>query len=187
MVVIVNTVSLSTGAKVFLLEKVLPEIVHEKTKTLFDTFSQDNQHWVMPEWTQGRPRYVYQGQDERYNELKNFANSSELLTQLEQLLGITVQNTGIDLWIDFAGFGTLAPHYENEGSVYLAQIYISDKEYPFIGTTIYNDNKEILFQLPFRDNYAWFFDKGYTVMHGREHDIPDDLARCSVMLWFDKA
>jgi hypothetical protein len=183
---IVNTVNIATGSKVFLIEEFLPEDIHEKIKKLFNEFTTDSVDWKIPEWAQGRPRYVYQGQSEKYNALKNFVISSSLLTQLEHLLGIKVQNTGIDLWIDFAGFGTLAPHYENEGSVYLAQIYISDKEYPFIGTTIYNDNKEILFQLPFRDNYGWFFDKGYTVMHGREHDIPDDLARCSIMLWFDK-
>jgi hypothetical protein len=184
---IVNTVNIATGSKVFLIEEFLPSEVHSNIKTLFNEFAKDSADWKIPEWAQGRPRYVYQGQSEKYNALKNFVISSSLLTQLEHLLGIKVQNTGIDLWVDFAGFGTLAPHYENEGSIYLSQIYISDKEYPFVGTTIYNDNKEILFQLPFRDNYGWLFDKGYTVMHGREHDIPDSLARCSIMLWFDKA
>lgn len=184
---IVNTASIANGATVFLIEEFLPDTIHSDIKKLFKTFDKNNSNWTMPSWTGGRPRYVYCGQQEEYITLKNYINSSELLDQLEKLLGLKVQNTGIDLWIDFAGFGTLDPHYENEGSIYLAQIYISDQEYPFIGTTIYNDKKEILFQLPFRDNYAWLFDKGYTVMHGRKHDIPDDLARCSIMLWFDKA
>jgi hypothetical protein len=183
---IVNTVNIATGAKVFLIEEFLPQDVHEKIKKLFSEFTTDNVDWKIPEWTQGRPRYVYCGQSNDFLSLKNYVVSKDLTNQLSEILGISVQNTGIDLWIDFAGFGTLAPHYENEGSIYLSQIYISDKEYPFIGTTIYNDNKEILFQLPFRDNYGWLFDKGYTVMHGREHDIPDSLARCSIMLWFDK-
>jgi len=183
---IINTVTISTGAKVFLIEEFLPTSIHISIKQLFDSFNKDNADWKMPTWTEGRPRYVYCGNSNEYNLLKNYVASPELIDQLESILGLKVQNTGIDLWVDFSGFGTLAPHYENEGSIYLAQIYISDQEYPFIGTTIYNDNKEILFQLPFRDNYGWLFDKGYTVMHGRKHDIPENLARCSIMLWFDK-
>jgi len=182
---IVNTVQISTGAKVYLIDEFLPADMLAKVKKLFAEYG-TNSNWQMPEWTQGRPRYVYTGQNQEYVDFCNYVKSTKVLARLGQILNTDVKNTGIDLWIDFAGFGTLAPHYENEGSIYLAQIYISDKEYPFIGTTIYNDSKQILFQLPFRDNYGWLFDKGHTVMHGRAHDIPNDLARCSIMLWFDK-
>lgn len=183
---IITNVKISNGAQVFLIEEFLPVNVHQMVKNLFNEFGTDKTNWRVPEWTQGRPRYVYCGNSENFTALKNYINSDEFLNRIGQLLNVQIANTGIDLWIDFSGFGTLAPHYENEGSIYLSQIYISDKQYPFIGTTIYNDQKEILFQLPFRDNFGWLFNKGYTVMHGREHDIPEDLARCSVMLWFDK-
>ena len=182
---IVNTVQISTGAKVYLIDEFLTTDILAKVKTLFGEFG-TNDSWKIPDWTQGRPRYVYTGQSKEYTEFCEYIKSTEVLGRLGQILNTDVQNTGIDFWIDFAGFGTLAPHYENEGSIYLTQIYVSDKEYPFIGTTIYNENQQILFQLPFRDNYGWLFDKGYTVMHGRAHDIPDNLARCSIMLWFDK-
>lgn len=180
---IVNTVTTPIGARIFLIDNFFEAELLVKVRELFKGFSgkQDN-GWKNPDWTS--KRYIYQGTDSNFLELKKYVQSTECVSQLESLLGnVKISNTGLDLWIDLPGFGPLAPHFENEGSIYISQIYISDKDYPNNGTTIYTDDKQILFQLPFRDNFGWFFDKGYTVMHGRINDVEPEN-RYSVMLWY---
>lgn len=178
-----TTVTMPSGARVFLIDKFFETELLNKVHQLFDNFNTQQDQWANPLWTSNR--FVYQGNDEKFLELKNYIQSKTFISQLELLLGndTKICNIGLDLWIDLPGLGPLSPHFENEGSIYISQIYISDRDYPSNGTTIYTDDKQLLFQLPFRDNFGWFFDKGYTVMHGRINDVEPNN-RCSVMLWY---
>ena len=51
------------------------------------------------------------------------------------------------------------------------------------GTTIYNEAGQVLVQMPYRDNLAWFF-HGMHVMHGRHHDVPEGITRFTLQIWY---
>lgn len=86
------------------------------------------------------------------------------------------------LWADYPGFGSLLSHMEKDGRGQ-GQIYLARKEYPTNGTTIMNDDKKILFTLPYRNNFGWFMEECTKIMHSREFDVPDDIVRYSLIYW----
>jgi hypothetical protein len=105
----------------------------------------------------------------------------------EQLVGDRVgwfMLTEITFFRDAPGTPPLEPHREQAGA-WLSQVYIAAQDHPTNGTTIYTDQKQVLLQLPYRNNTGWLFDTGRTVMHGREHAVPEDLERFSLMIWYD--
>jgi hypothetical protein len=87
------------------------------------------------------------------------------------------------LYADLSGLGPLTEHVELAGE-YVAQIYFTRTPYPYHGTSVHNQKKELLFTLPYRNNFGWFFDKGTTVMHSRLQDVLPGLNRFSLMLWY---
>ena len=127
---------------------------------------------------------MYNGQDPVYAELHAFLESNDFMSELETHINTRPKLVDYKIWVDLAGFGRLDPHVEAWGD-YLGQIYIGRQDHPYNGTTIYDDSKKILFQMPYRQNYGWIFDQCQKVWHGRKHDIPEGLIRASVMLWYN--
>ena len=178
----INTVSLINGAKVLLLDQVFEADMLSKLHRLCDEFSTDNPDWQTPDWT--TYRYVYQGHAAVYQELQQYLGSESVTAQITQAIDKShVVLSTITLWIDFPGVGPLSPHVEGDDS-YLAQIYITKTPHSYSGTTVYQQDKKVLFQLPYRDNFGWFFDRATQVMHGREHDVPNGISRFSIMAWY---
>jgi hypothetical protein len=181
----VTRVSLPTKSQVLILEDFFPrhtlQNLHNLCREWHPTLNQD---WVQPYEFDGRPRWNYQGNHPWWEEAKLFMSSEHVLGRLQgEIQSERLAFDSAVMWMDQAGFGTLGPHQETSGT-YLAQIYITETEHPYTGTTIHNSNKQILFQLPYRDNMGWFFDTGRTVMHGREHDVPEGINRFTLMAWF---
>ena len=178
----INTVNLVNGSKVLLLDQVFDIDLLSQLHALCDSFHLDNPDWQAPVWT--TYRYVYQGSAPVYQALRQYLGSDAVITKITQAINKPrVIFSNITLWIDLPGTGPLAPHVEGDDS-YLAQIYITKTPHSYTGTTIYQDNQQVLFQLPYRDNFGWFFDRATQVMHGREHDVPDGISRFSIMAWY---
>jgi len=172
---LISTVNLSNGSRVFLIDQWLTADALKELRSICHTYSQNNDNWKSADWSD--LRWYYHGS------LENIIKEISTAKSINDAVGKSLIFANASLWIDLPGPGGMTPHVEGDGS-YLAQIYISDKEWPDCGTTIYNDQKQILFQLPFRDNFGWLFEYGTTVMHGREHDVPDGLNRFSLMIWY---
>jgi hypothetical protein len=115
-------------------------------------------------------------------ELAEYFNSAEFKKPLEDHLGVDLQLTEGSIWADLAGFGPLGAHKEGGGS-YMMQVYLTDTPHDYSGTTIYNEAGEVLVQLPYRDNFAWFF-HGMKIMHGRRHDVPEGIKRFTLQVWY---
>ena len=146
-----------------------------------DTFVAGDTDWVQP-WES--PRAVYQGSHSSFQKLKDYFNSPEVIQQFRQHLpDRKPAPSEFKIWVDRTGFGPLVPHKE-VNDAFIAQVFVTREEHSYTGTTIYNDNKEILFQLPYRNNCGWFFDNGITVMHGRAHDVPAGINRYAIMIWY---
>ena len=48
-----------------------------------------------------------------------------------------------------------------------------------------NDDKELLFTLPFRNNYGWIMEDCQGTMHSREFDVMPGTVRYSLIFWYD--
>ena len=177
----ITKVTLENNSTVLILENVLPPELLKEAQEFCNTFVQGDPDWKKP-WDS--PRAVYQGVHPSFDKLKAYFNSPAVIQQFAQALpGRYPAPSEFKIWVDQAGFGALQPHKE-VNDAFIAQVFVTETEHSYTGTTIYNDNKEILFQLPYRNNCGWFFDNGSTVMHGRAHDVPEGINRYAIMIWY---
>jgi len=179
---LINTLITENNNKVLLLDNVFGKERLSQLHNMCDQFSPGCEHWPMPEWTQGRPRYLFDRQGDEWKELVEYFDSTEFKQPLENHLGTVLHYSDGTMWCDFKGFGMLGPHKE-QGGTYMMQVYLTKTPHEYSGTTIYNEAGEILAQLPYRDNFGWFF-HGMEVMHGRQHDVPEGIARFTLQVWY---
>ena len=178
----INSLTLTTGNKVLLMEDFFEPELLEKIHLLCEKSEQNDPGWPYEEWTQ--LRRIYKGNDETYKELLATLADPVFLQPIEQALGVKIVFSDAGLWADYPGFGPLLPHVEQHGRGQ-AQIYLTRKDYPVNGTSIMNLDKQLLFTMPYRDNYGWFFDECTKVMHSREYDVPADIVRYSLIFWYN--
>lgn len=176
----ITRVTLENSSTVLILENVLPAELLEQAHEFCNSFSADSPEWELF----GSSRYIYTGNNPTYIKLKEYFESNEVMHQFNTALTEKrLAPSVFKIWVDLPGFGPLLPHVETSDA-YIAQLFVTQKEHSYTGTTIYNDNKEILFQLPYRNNCGWFFNNGSTVMHGRAHDVPEGIQRFALMVWY---
>ena len=180
-------VTLPNQARVYIVESVLDAATLAYAHGLADAFSEDNPVWHRAGTAAQHPRWEYDITHASFAPVKQAFTNPEHLAYWQQLLAPDSDRqlfcSNISFFIDYPGSPPLLPHVEGSDS-WLSQVYIASFPHPYNGTTIYNDRKNILFQLPYRDNMGWLFDRGSTVMHGRAHAVPEGLARFSLMIWY---
>lgn len=180
-------VGLVNGARVFILENVLEPRVLAHAHALAKTFSTSNPLWHRAGTAENSPRWEYATDHSSFDVIRHAVSSGPLLEYWQQKLAPNSDRelfcSNITFFVDLPGSTPLAPHVEGSSS-WLSQVYIATQTDNVNGTTMYNANKQVLFQLPYRDNMGWLFDNGSTVMHGREHGVPLGLDRFSIMIWY---
>ena len=180
-------VRLVNGSRVYIIEHVLDTDTLAYAHALADAFSETNPLWSQAMSAAEQQRWVYDVTDPTFDPIRRAFTSPEHLTYWQQRLAPDsaqqVFCSNISFFIDYPGSPPLFPHCEQSDS-WLSQVYIARFPHSYNGTTVYNDRKTILFQLPYRDNMGWLFDTGGSVMHGRAHPVPDGLARFSLMIWY---
>jgi hypothetical protein len=184
---LINTLTTETGNQVLLIDQVFDAEHLNRLHAMCAEFTPGCEHWPQPDWCappQNRPRYLFDNKGDEWAELVQFFGNDKFKQPIEQHLNIKLEHSVSTMWADFTGFGALGPHKEAGGS-YMMQVYLTNTPHDYSGTTIYNENGEVLVQLPYRDNYAWFF-HGMRVMHGRHHDVPKDITRFTLQIWFNE-
>lgn len=180
-------VQLDNGSRVFILENVLDATVLAYAHSLANTFAQDNPLWCRAGTADNYPRWEYHVADPSFDAVRQYFDRGPVLAHWQQQLAPDEPGrlfcSNISFFIDLPGSPGLAPHVEGVDS-WLSQVYIARQSHSFNGTTIYNLSKQVLFQLPYRDNTGWLFDTAGRVMHGREHAVPAGLDRFSIMIWY---
>lgn len=180
---IINSLITETGNQVLLLDQVFGPDRLQQLHAMCNQFSPGCKNWPQPDWcVPDKPRYLFDEQGDEWAELRQFFDSAEFKNPIEQHLGVELQYSLSSLWADHTGFGSLGPHKEQGGS-YMMQVYLTDTPHDYSGTTIYNELGQVLVQLPYRDNFAWFF-HGMKVMHGRHHDVPQGITRFTLQIWY---
>jgi hypothetical protein len=182
---IVTRVALPNKANVLLLEDVLPvTLLADLHNDILDRFEPGHEDWVIPESDQSSTRYQYKGTHTTYNQVEEYMSSSAMLARLQgEVQSPDLAYSYMRLLVDLPGYGPLKEHVELAGE-HVAQIYFTRTPDPYHGTSIHNQQRDLLFTLPYRDNFGWFFDVGTTVMHSRLQDVLPGLNRFSLMLWY---
>lgn len=179
---LVTTVNLPDGKPVFLLEQFFPADKLALLHQICDNFDKDSKYWTHPEGF-NNSRWVHTGTEKEYQLIVEYLSSPELMNKLSELIGHPVHLSNHTLWLDVTGLGPLRPHRE-AGGEFLAQIFITRQFDNFNGTTFYSNDRNVLFQLPYRNNFGWLF-KGTEVLHGRQFDVAPGLERFSIMMWYN--
>ena len=181
---LINTLITETRNQVLLLDQVFAPSRLNQLHAMCNEFTPGCKNWPQPDWCiPDKPRYLFDEQGDEWAELCEFFDSAEFKQPIEQHLKINLEYSLASLWADFTGFGPLGPHKEQGGS-YMMQVYLTHTPHDYTGTTIYNELGQVLMQLPYRDNFAWFF-HGMKVMHGRHHDVPEGITRFTLQIWFN--
>lgn len=178
---LVNRVTLAQGQQVFLIDEFFTAQPLAALHTICDAFTQDNLAWSPTEGF-NRSRWIYQCTGAEFAPVADYINSPELLGELGALAGHPVWLSNTTMWVDFTGVGALRPHREQVGG-FLVQVFVTRHTDNLNGTTFYNDNRQVLFQLPYRNNLGWLFE-GDRVLHGRQCDVTPGLSRFSIMMWY---
>jgi hypothetical protein len=182
---IVTRVALPNKANVLLLEDILPvTLLADLHNDILDQFELGHEDWVVSELEQSSTRYQYKGTHTTYNQLEEYMSSPAMLARLQgEVQSPDLAYSYMKLLVDLPGYGPLKEHVELAGE-HVAQIYFTRTSDPYHGTSVHNQQKELLFTLPYRNNFGWFFDVGTTVMHSRLQDVLPGLKRFSLMLWY---
>ncbi len=180
---IATKIDLPNGSRVFVVDDYLPIETLELAHSICDLYPSDSDVWHSVDWTTNR--FQVNKQHSLIKQLWKQLLEVDVYQQLEFKKSVNLQPVDFNFWIDLPGMGTLQPHVEGaDGGTYLTQIYITRQNNSTNGTTIYTDDRQVLLQLPYRDNLGWFFDTADKVMHGREHKVPADLNRFGLMIWY---
>lgn len=182
---IVTRVALPNKANVLLLEDVLPPaLLANLHNDILDRFAPGDPDWTDLNLVNSSTRYQYNGDHSTYKELEDYMSSPAMLSRLQgEIQSPDLGYSYMKLLVDLPGYGPLREHLELAGE-HVAQIYFTRSSHPYHGTSIHNQQKELLFTLPYRNNFGWFFDVGTTVMHSRLQDVLPGLNRFSLMLWY---
>lgn len=184
---IISRVSLAPNANVLLIENFFDNKLLEDIQQYFDNWENDPDEWITPTELYCGVRWRCVGNNPIYQCIRDYFASNATIEQLTRYLpGKKIYLSNFNIWVDRTGMGPMRPHVE-QADGWLAQIFVTRKEHPYTGTTIYSSNNKILFQLPYRNNFGWFFDKGNTVNHGRAHDVPEGIDRFIIMAWYGDA
>ena len=175
-------VDLAQDARLLIVEDFFPEELLTQIHRYLDTWQNNPEEWIQPEPMPLRRQA--QGTDPVYDTIRNYFDSNTVLTRFQQYVpGTRLFVSNFAIWLDQTGTGPLAAHYEQSDSR-LAQIFVTKQPNAAAGTTIYNDQDDVLIQLPYRNNFGWFFDRGSTVRHGRANPVPTATDRFIIMAWY---
>lgn len=180
---LVNTVTLASGDPVFLIDEFFTAETLTALHAICDAFALDNPAWTQPEGF-NHCRWVYDCASTEFAAVSDYIASTELTDQLASLVGHDLALSNTAMWVDFTGLGQLRPHRETAGG-FLVQVFVTRQTDNLNGTTFYNDKRQVLFQLPYRNNLGWLFE-GDRVLHGRQADVAPGLSRFSVMMWYGR-
>jgi len=182
-----NTVTLASGSRFFIVEDFFEPAVYTSTVELFDQYRTEHPDWFAdPRYSHAYAgRMVYRGNSAVLEQLQQLASSAEIVSWVSDTVGHELEYLNLDLWLDLPGY-RIAPHYDMPGFEYAVQIYVPSPNHYFemLGTCVYTDHevREPLFEIHYRPNRGYLIDRTDTVKHGLNHAIPVQFRRQSVYL-----
>lgn len=117
--------------------------------------------------------------DSVYNKLTTELNAH--VDQLSAAIGRSVFVADTGIWLDEPGFA-MGKHLDNEGVVMSMQIYLNENA-DNLGTTFYNEDSTIRYQLPYKFNCGYMMINGPEQYHGMINPVPANSYRISSYSW----
>lgn len=177
----ITVCTLVSNYKILLLEDIFPQELLRDFINLCHTSEDSNNDWSIADYNSKRK--IYTGNSCTYQSVIDYLSSNKFMQPIEKTISKSMSLVDdILLWADYPGFGKLKPHVEKNGQGQ-GQLFITTKEHDTNGTTIMNNNKEILFTLPYRNNFGWYMEDCKQIMHSRHFDTPRDYIRYSLIFW----
>jgi hypothetical protein len=175
------------NSKIFLLDNFFSHELIEHIATIFDNIT--DPAWASSQIFEHRAgRLMYSENNTIIDQIRNFASSTGVIDALSTLIQSTVKFDSVNLWADFEGY-EITPHTDPDYFKYAIQIYVSREKFhwntPMFGTTIYSAQQLPLLQLPYRNNFGYFFEKPHKVCHGLGTAVPAGMQRNSVYLRYN--
>lgn len=175
-------------SNIFLLDNFFHADLVENILKLFDNIN--NSDWESSKTFQHQSgRLMYKGNNTAIDQITQFASSSDITIELSKLINSTVEFDSVSLWADIEGY-EITPHTDPDYFQHAVQIYVTrDQCYwnsPMMGTTIYSAQQQALLQLPYRNNFGYFFETPNRVVHGLGTTVPAGMQRNSVYLRYNK-
>ena len=184
-----TTIDYQGTSSIYLIDNFFPQDLVENIFSIFDNVNDTD--WPDTDVFSHRSgRRLYQGNGPVVNSIMYYAGSNDTIKFINSMVGNSVAFSGVSLWADFPGY-TITPHYDPDFFDYAVQIYITRDANawngPVLGTTIYETANKILCQLPYRNNFGYFFQQPNRVLHGLGTPVPDGMQRNSVYLRYNRA
>ena len=183
---IINTFQYANKLQVLLVDKFFSDDLLEQMLVMCETSETHPDDWQYAEWT--NKRKIHKGNTATYKILEETLSNAEFLSQLAawpQTFGrppLTMQFIDCKLWADYPGFGTLDAHTDNTPHIQ-GQIFLTRETHKTHGTSIMNSDQQLLFTLPYRNNYGWVMQDCRETMHSREFDTAPGTVRYSLIFW----
>jgi hypothetical protein len=180
-----NTVTLASGHRFFILEDFFEPAQYTDLVELFDQYTANHPDW----WPDPRyshtyqGRMVYRGSSTAHTQLQQLACSPDTVGWVSHLVGHDLEYVDLDLWLDLPGY-RVTPHCDTASFEYAVQLYIPNPNHFFemLGTCVYTDTGLPLFEIHYRPNRGYVIDRTDSVYHGVNHSIPEQYRRQSVYL-----
>ena len=184
---IINTFQYAASRlQVLLVDNFFPDDLLEELLIMCETSETHPDDWEYAEWT--NKRKIHKGNTDTYRKLEQTLSDSTFLselTQWPQSFGrppLRMQFIECKVWADYPGFGTLNAHTDNTPHIQ-GQIFLTRNTHKTNGTSMMSPSKELLFTLPYRNNYGWVMQDCRETMHSREFDTVPNTVRYSVIFW----
>ena len=178
------TVTLPDNNKVFLIDDFFPKQLADNILNFFKQWHEDTGNWQsLPEFSHYLGRLSYTNNHGIVDQVRNYASSDEVVSQLVDLIGPVDSNPGVHFWVDTENY-QINPHYDSmptNSKFYGLQIFFSSGIDYTLGTHFYLDRR-VMFNLPLRQNYAYLVDRGDKVLHGLPCAVPLNKNRYSIHL-----
>lgn len=185
---IVTTVNFSQQNRLFILEDFLPSDLASNLLNWFLNRVAEKDHWQESQnFSHYKGRLVYKSQHLLLDQVTEFGNSQQVLTNLSNLVNCDLRLTGIDAWVDLPGYKIGSHHdaMDDNFQFFGLQIYFTTQLNLFQGTYFYQGKHPVI-NLPLRQNLAYFLDRGDRVLHGLPHSVPENSERYSLHLKYQK-
>jgi hypothetical protein len=183
-----KTTKITTGDEtVYLVEDYFPLDLLEHLQNIFDSYQAQSPDWAAPsQFAHRGGREVYVKPDSRLDLIRQYASSDHMLSQVAEHMGNPVVFDDLQLWEDLPGYA-IAPHLDiTDAYDHAIQLYVTKEDADHLGTTFFNSDRKVLFQLPYRNNFGYVLPNPSKIWHGLTTPVPPGVHRHSVYLRYKR-
>jgi hypothetical protein len=177
-----TTVTFPNSGRLYIIENFLERSLAQR---VLDWFQAPSDLWQADKkFSHQAGRLIYTAQHAILEQVLAAATTESVLLQLSAWTQRPIGCDNIEAWVDLPGYSIdthqdlMAPGQEYYG----LQIFFARSVTPALGTCFCALAPDPVFNLPLRQNLAYFVDRGDLVRHGMAQSVPQSVQRYSLHL-----